>query len=240
MKILKTQKSFQVIPWLNNNPCAKLRGEHTKDFTKHTHKICKKIRLLRHNIETDTFCDALYTYKKVHCFMLFVIIDDYKTAYVFLGADLFTQDTYRIVIGLKMLWEFEHLCNQLYSVRMETYLTDRVLGDHETFYTHALRWHFPEIAKRTYSKYGLGVGIFTMERFEAINYMTKQLIRDHTNRKGNICAQTMIRIVMVYMSHNHNVSDSLEIREKLKKKQLETIKCIHSGDYVGINIIQQV
>ena len=54
---------------------------------------------------------------------------------------------------------------------METFLTDRVPGYHETFYAHAMRWYYPSSLKRTYSKYGLVVGIYSMEGFKAINFM---------------------------------------------------------------------
>ena len=104
-----------------------------------------------------------------------------------------------------MISEFESLSEQLYKAGMKTYLSNRVEGDHETFYAHALRFYFPEILKKTYNKYGLGLGVYTMEGFESINYMTKRLIRNNSNRRGNICKQTMVWIVHKYMNHTHNV-----------------------------------
>ena len=162
--------------------------------------------------------------------MSFVVIDDYETANAFLGVKEFERETDRKLIGKKMLDEFEKITSELYHAGMLTFLTDRILGDHETFYAHAVRWYFPAIARRTYSKYGLGIGVFTMEGFEAINYMTKRLIRDHTNRRGNICAQTMVRIVMVFMTFEHSVEEQLKLRKKLKEKQLDSINRIHHYD----------
>ena len=228
MKTLKSWKSFQITPWLNNDGCSKLRGEHTKEFTKYTHEICTTLKTLRNNRHCHAFCDALYAYEKIHCFISFVIIDDYITANAFLGEDgIFTKDTDRESIGERMIAEFEQLTSKLYSAGMLTFLTDRVPGDHETFYAHVVKWYFPQILKRTYNNYGLGLGIYTMEGFESINYMTKRLIRDHTNRRGNICAQTLIKITMLYITNDQSVPVQLELRKKLKTKQLETIKRIH-------------
>ena len=44
MANLKTWKAFQIVPWLNGESSSSkaIRGEHTKEFTKNTHKICKK------------------------------------------------------------------------------------------------------------------------------------------------------------------------------------------------------
>ena len=118
---------------------------------------------------------------------------------------------------------------------MQTYLTDLVSGDHDNFYAHALRWYFPQILKRTYSKYGLGLGIYTMEGYEAINYTTKHLICDHTNRWGNACSQTMVQIVMTYMNNDHNIVTEIKGREKAKKKQIESILWIHNGTVTVTN-----
>ena len=69
---------------------------------------------------------------------------------------------------------------------MKTYLSDRVEGDHENFYAYALRFYVPDILKKTYNKYGLGLGVYTMEGFESINYMTKRTICNNSNRRGNM------------------------------------------------------
>ena len=228
MTNLKTWKAFQITPWLNNDPQSKsLRGEHTKEFTKSTHKICEQLKKLRSNRECHNFCDALYAYEKINCFLSFIFIDDYKTANALFGHNIFTANTERKCIGEKMLKEFERLVTVLYDLGMKTFLTDVVLGDHETFYAHAMRWYFVALLKRTYAKFDLGLGAFSKEGFEAINYMTKRIIRDHSNRRGNICAQTMVRIVLAYVNHVHDVQIELSERDKAKEKLLNSIKRIH-------------
>ena len=89
---MKTWKSFQVTPWLKNDKSSRLKGENTKEFTKCTHQICEQFKILRDCSDCALFCDALYAYEKVHCFLSFVIIDDYETENVFLGQH-FSQVT---------------------------------------------------------------------------------------------------------------------------------------------------
>ena len=93
------------------------------------------------------------------------------------------------------------------------FFTDQVPGDHETFYAHAVKWYFLQILRQTYGKYGIVLGIYTMEGFEAINYMTKRVIRDGSNCRGDIFAQTMIKITKVYMLFDYSVLEHLEIRK---------------------------
>ena len=45
-------------------------------------------------------------------------------------------------------------------------------------------------AQDKWTKYKLGVGIFTMEIFELRNMESKQLVRNHTNKKNNIIVQS--------------------------------------------------
>ena len=76
-----------------------------------------------------------------------------------------------------------------------------------------------------------------MEGFEAINYMTKQFIRDHTNRRGNICFQTMVTIVLTYINHDHDVHNEIAAKAKQKKKRLETINRIHHFENERLQLV---
>ena len=114
-------------------------------------------------------------------------------------------ETEKKVIGRRMIAEFKRLSVELYSAGMKTFFTDRVWGDHETFYAHALCFYVVTILKRTYSKYGIGLGVFTMEGFEAINVSTKRLLCNHSNHHGNVCVQAMVRMTHQFINHNHDV-----------------------------------
>ena len=224
---MSTWGAFEIKPWLNNETNSRLKGRNTKEFTRNTHTVCLELQELVNSSACENLCTALYAFEKINCFLTFVLIDNYETANSFLNTNEFNQETDKQTIGLQMISEFESLSEQLYKAGMKTYLSDRVEGDHETFYAHALRFYFPDILKKTYNKYGLGLGVYTMEGFESINYMTKRLIRNNSNRRGNICKQTMVRIVHKYMNHTHNVQKNLELRAKNKEKVIKRINQIH-------------
>ena len=150
---LRTWSRFHVKPWLNNESNSRLKGENTKEFTRETHRICVQLKTLISNNACEDLCTALYAFEKIHCFLGFVVIDDYQTANAFLNSNMFTSQSNKQEIGEKMIGEFEKLSMQLYSAGMKTYLSDRVLGDRETFYAHALCFYFVQILKRTYKKY---------------------------------------------------------------------------------------
>ena len=177
--------------------------------------------------ECSNLCEALYAFGKVHAFLTLVIIDDYEVVNAFLNEELFTQETPKAQIGNRMIVKFEYLSNKLYTAGMKTYLTERIQGDSETFYVHALCWYFPAILRQTYNKYSLGLGVYTMEGFEAINYFTKRILRNHSNHKGNVCSQSMAKITLVYMTHVHDVNKELKKRKKEKKKIINKMKMIH-------------
>ena len=56
----------------------------------------------------------------------------------------------------------------------------------------------------TWSKYKLGVGIFTMEGFERINLESKQSVRNHTNKKDNITVQSCNKLYKNTMLRYYN------------------------------------
>jgi len=55
-----------------------------------------------------------------------------------------------------------------------------------------------------------------MEGFEAINYVTKRIIRNHSNRRGNVCAQSMIKTVVTYINKRYDVAHELKKRSEEK------------------------
>ena len=63
---------------------------------------------------------------------------------------------------------------------------------------HALRHYNIKHAQDTWTKYKLGVGIFTMEGFERRNMESKQVVRNHTNKKGNIILQSAKKLYEKY------------------------------------------
>ena len=71
-------------------------------------------------------------------------------------------------------------------------------GDDETFYLHVLRYYLPRIAKSTFEKHQLGLGIFTMQGFERRNKESKNTLKRFSNNKGNVLMQNMRRLWDVF------------------------------------------
>ena len=136
-------------------------------------------------------------------------------------------------MGSQMIADFERLSFELYDSGMKVFLFDRVLGNHETFYSHAFANYFVPIVKRTYARYQLGLRVFKMEGFKAINFVKKISLRNHSNHRGNVCEQTMVKVVHRYMNHDHDVASELQKIKKGKKQIIERIKRIHHHDNDG-------
>ena len=118
-----------------------------------------------------------FTPLKNHRFLAFVLIKSYeRTANSFLNTNKFNEETNKKTIGLQMNSKFESLSDQLYKTGMKKLLCNGVEGDSETLSAHALWFYFSDILKRTYNKYGLGLGVYKMEGFGSINYVTKHTI----------------------------------------------------------------
>ena len=64
------------------------------------------------------------------------------------------------------LEKFEKNVEQWYSTGKDIFLTRLTPGDSETFYQHVVCFYMLDIAKITFERHGLGVGIFTMQGFE--------------------------------------------------------------------------
>ena len=69
---------------------------------------------------------------------------------------------------------------------------------YKTFYIHALRHYTPLHAQDTWDTYKLGVGIFTMKGFERRHLESKQVVRNHTNKKVNITLQSAKKLYQKY------------------------------------------
>ena len=84
---------------------------------------------------------------------------------------------------------------EFYEIGEWSFLTkvkSKVGGD-ETFYMHCLRFYVPMIAKDTFEKHKLGLGIFTMQGFERQNKESKNTLKRSCNGKGDILSPNLKR-----------------------------------------------
>ena len=72
------------------------------------------------------------------------------------------------------LEQFESNLKLLYKYGDSTFLKD----DDEPFYFHCMCYYLPKIARETFDKHKLGLGIFTMQGFERRNKESKTLMRN--------------------------------------------------------------
>ena len=87
------------------------------------------------------------------------------------------------------LQDYVNNVKKLYDIGADSFLTkSNTKGDNESFYFHVMRFYMPPIAKLTFERHKLGVGIFTMQGFELRNKESKNtLTRFSTkNQKTNI------------------------------------------------------
>ena len=94
---------------------------------------------------------------------------------------------------MKVLF-FTQNVKKFYEVGARTFLSKKYVGDQEHLYSHVLRFYMPQFANITFSRHGMGVGIFTMQEFEHRNKESKFVFKNHTNQKGNIAKQTIGRL----------------------------------------------
>ena len=68
-------------------------------------------------------------------------------------------------------------------------------GNNETFYLHALRCYFPQLATKLFKKHCMGLGIFTMQGFERRNKESKYILTKYSNQKGNVLIGNLHRLL---------------------------------------------
>ena len=98
----------------------------------------------------------------------------------------------------KLLVSIKDTIRHFYLHAAKSFMKKVINGDTETFYMHALRHYILKHAQDTWTKYKLGVGIFTMEGFERRNKESKEAVRKHTNKKDNITIQSCNKLYEKY------------------------------------------
>ena len=81
------------------------------------------------------------------------------------------------------LIQFKDNIKEFFENAKDTYImkkNKKMSGNNETFYLHALRCYFPQLATKLFEKYCMGLGIFTMQGFERRNKESK------LNEKRNV------------------------------------------------------
>ena len=69
---------------------------------------------------------------------------------------------------------------------------------------HTLRFYLPQIAEQTFEKFGLGLGIFTMQGFEQRNKESKNTLSRFSNGNGNTLIANLKRLWDVFQFETNN------------------------------------
>ena len=77
------------------------------------------------------------------------------------------------------------------GLKENSFMTQNVPGDGETFYLHALFHYLVPIAHDTLEKFNCGIGIWTMQGVEHVNKLSKSAFRNHVNGRGNTAGQSI-------------------------------------------------
>ena len=170
---------YNIDVWKLNKKFSSFVGSEVKVFIKHTSLItaflddnCAATEHLTHLIQGLTLWPSLNEFLKIT------------------RMQQGDKDDY-----LENLKKFEDELKLFYSAGGKSFLTKgTIVGDDETFYMHCLRCYIPQIARTTYDRHHLGVGIFTMQGYERRNKESKKIFTLYNNKRSYILTQQLNRL----------------------------------------------
>ena len=150
--------AWDLFLWASNNTLSGLKGESVFQFIENIDEICI---FMTENFVSTTSQEQLLNALK--CCK--IIVPFLRTMYIMNKNDTKAEqdqceDNYK-----KRLVSIKNTIRHFYVHAGKTFMTKVDTGDKEAFYMHALRYYTIKHAQDTWSKYKLGVGIFTMEGF---------------------------------------------------------------------------
>ena len=154
-------------PWMANEQNSRLKGRHTKSFTKHIPKCVALLKSLMPHDHVRHICECLLSFHKMSMILSLIIIDEYDDVIHLLPNETsITPSSTKTEVADAIISEYTCMGRRLYLHGHKSFMTKRSAGDKETFYLHTMRWYCPNIMKTTYIRNRLGIGIFTMEGYE--------------------------------------------------------------------------
>ena len=185
--LLKFWGEYHVSVWRLNKTFSSFNGNEIMAFIRNIKKV---VEFMRGNFgsepEVDAICEGLLAFSEITTFLNIVTYN--------------SEAHYNMTIS-----KFENDVKKFYTVGRSTYLFDKEDGDAETFYCHTVRFYMLRIAKITWEKHRLGLGIYTMQGFERRNKESKNTFRRFTNKKGNTLTQNLKRLWDLFYHENVNI-----------------------------------
>jgi hypothetical protein len=168
----------QLLIWEMDKPIDSYIGGELKLFSKNAFKIAswasENDLVSATNLEWTNFAAAFNLWEEMHAFIT--------------KAEVKEDDDYEQEIK-----KFEVEVKQFYEYGRTTFLASKsgVIGSLETSYSHILRFNLAQLARITYQRHKVGIGVFTLQGYERRNKESKNVFVKHSNAKGNLCLHTM-------------------------------------------------
>ena len=175
---------YFVFVWSANKPFTSLKGKQILAFIKLIPEVIAFIESKFMETEfLSNLSSGLYLWENISCFIHKSLIwNKMDTEEVFREKKMQYEDD---------IVEFKNNVMLFYKYGAQSFLTKKSVGDCETFYMHTLRFYIPDIVDDTWERFQVGIGIFTMQGFERSNKESKNIFRNHTNKRGNQVLQCM-------------------------------------------------
>ena len=226
LQTIKGWGDYEISPWLTGDGVARLKGVHIKEFTHQIEEVTRMLSALCLPHEVKYINIALLSYTKVSKMLGKIFIDEYDGVKDVLSGDpSITSSSSEENIARAFVLAYKSSVKEFYDAGMKSFLTDSSTGDGETFYVHNLRFYMPSIIDDTYKKHKLGPGIWSMEGFEYKNAQSKRAVYTHSNRKGNLPAQSLAHLYLIYTMGRQQQRKP----KKNKKKTMEMLPTINEN-----------
>lgn len=233
LQTLKSWGDYEISPWLTGDGVARLKGVHIKQFVKQVDDVTTMLSSLCLPHEVKHINIALKAFAKVSKILSFIFIDDYDDVKEFLSDSQLNKSSPKEEIASAIVKSYKKYAKEFYDAGMKSFMTTSTMGDSETFYVHNIVFYMPSIIQDTYEKHKLGPGVWSMEGFEYKNAQSKRAVYTHSNRKGNLPAQSLAHLFLIYTMGRH---EPLKKKGK-KKKQLQVMPTINEE---VTNIVERV
>ena len=195
---LKSWRDYAISPWLTGDGVSRLKGFHIIEFVKRTNDITALLSSICLPHEVEHINTAFKAYEKMSKILSFVFIDEYEAVKDFLQDSLLNGSLPKEQIANYMSETYKKYAKEFYNAGIKLFMTNAIVGDGEIFYIHNLSFYMPSIIEDTYKKHKLGPGVWSMEGFEYKNTQSKRAVYTHSNRKGNLPAQSLARLYLIY------------------------------------------
>jgi hypothetical protein len=184
---------FHLLVWNNKKSFSSFQGNEIAVFVGNTDGICNFLQTyISLSSSVTHLINALKLWKDIFKLLSVTKIDERQGS----------RDWYLAEID-----EYENKVKNFYDIGSKSFLTSNHndIGNEESFYFHTLRYYIPRIARITFDRHKLGVGIFTMQGFERRNKESKNCMKRFNNYKANMTIGNLDKLYNVFNYNCNNV-----------------------------------